>query len=59
VVAVSAAALVAIPHWSAIFFIAPLVIVLYIDLLGGKSSLLTIQDRFVGVLTNLYLEMLV
>jgi Niemann-Pick C1 protein len=34
VVAVSVVTLLAIPHWTGIFFIAPLVMILYVDLLG-------------------------
>jgi Niemann-Pick C1 protein len=34
VVAVSALAMLFIPHWSAVFFIAPMISVLYVDLLG-------------------------
>jgi hypothetical protein len=34
VAAVSAVTLLAIPHWTGIFFIAPLVMILYVDLLG-------------------------
>jgi Niemann-Pick C1 protein len=33
-VAVTLISIIAIPHWSAVFFSAPLVIILYIDLLG-------------------------
>lgn len=34
IVTVSAIGFLLIPHWSAIFFVAPLIIVLYVDLLG-------------------------
>jgi Niemann-Pick C1 protein len=34
VIAVSCVALIAIPHWSAIIYIAPVVTILYVDLLG-------------------------
>lgn len=36
VVAVSVVALVFVPHWSAIFFIVPMVSIVYIDLLGKQ-----------------------
>lgn len=34
VVAVTLISLLAIPHWSAVFFSAPLIVILYVDLLG-------------------------
>ena len=38
VIAVSVVSLLGIPHLSAILFVAPLVVVLYVDLLGGTCA---------------------
>lgn len=55
VVAVSAVALVAIPHWTAVLFIAPLVIILYIDLLGVLqfSGLYVNSVTYIGMVLSI------
>ena len=38
IVTVSAIGFLLIPHWSAIFFVAPLIVILYVDLLGKPNN---------------------
>lgn len=38
IVTVSAIGFLLIPHWSAIFFVAPLIVILYVDLLGTSNK---------------------
>ena len=45
IVTVSVIGFVLIPHWSAFFFVAPLIIVLYVDLLGKIQAIGQVQMK--------------